>query len=202
MNGAQRKIVRASNVPAPGVHELRGRLVSSSGKLHGGLVLSVLDRRTGAVVVSASPPVRLSELLATGLGGSLGNKGGCAIALNLAKTSMLFVNAHFAAHQKHVEQRNADFARIDAMLAAGFDEEAVHKAVRLTDLSEYKRRQGYGSRYAGAMVGISNWAPPEFNPDGTIMTDVSAGGAGSSRSIGDSDRRRDDEASHGSLVPL
>lgn len=31
---------------------------------------------------------------------------------------------------------------IDAMLAAGFDEEAVHKAVRLTDLSEYKRRQG------------------------------------------------------------
>jgi NAD+ synthase (glutamine-hydrolysing) len=31
---------------------------------------------------------------------------------------------------------------IDAMLAAGFDEEAVRKAVRLVDLSEYKRRQG------------------------------------------------------------
>ncbi len=31
---------------------------------------------------------------------------------------------------------------IDAMLAAGFDEAAVLKAVRLVDLSEYKRRQG------------------------------------------------------------
>ena len=31
---------------------------------------------------------------------------------------------------------------IDAMLAAGFDEAAVRQAVRLVDLSEYKRRQG------------------------------------------------------------
>jgi NAD+ synthase (glutamine-hydrolysing) len=31
---------------------------------------------------------------------------------------------------------------IDAMLAEGFDAEAVHQAVRLVDLSEYKRRQG------------------------------------------------------------
>ena len=31
---------------------------------------------------------------------------------------------------------------IDAMIAAGFDADAVHQAVRLTDLSEYKRRQG------------------------------------------------------------
>jgi NAD+ synthase (glutamine-hydrolysing) len=31
---------------------------------------------------------------------------------------------------------------IDAMLAAGFEEAAVRQAVRLTDLSEYKRRQG------------------------------------------------------------
>ncbi|MCU0857060.1 MAG: NAD+ synthase [Pontiellaceae bacterium] len=31
---------------------------------------------------------------------------------------------------------------VDAMIAAGFDEAAVRKAVRLVDLSEYKRRQG------------------------------------------------------------
>jgi NAD+ synthase (glutamine-hydrolysing) len=31
---------------------------------------------------------------------------------------------------------------VDAMLTAGFDETAVRKAVRLVDLSEYKRRQG------------------------------------------------------------
>ena len=31
---------------------------------------------------------------------------------------------------------------IDAMLASGFNEAAVLKAVRLVDLSEYKRRQG------------------------------------------------------------
>ncbi|MEI8205532.1 MAG: hypothetical protein WCG03_01485, partial [Kiritimatiellales bacterium] len=31
---------------------------------------------------------------------------------------------------------------VDAMIAAGFDEAVVRKAVRLVDLSEYKRRQG------------------------------------------------------------
>ena len=54
--------------------------------------------------------------VATGLAGTLGNKGGVAIALNVAKTSMLFVNAHFAAHQKNVAHRNADFHRIDSQL--------------------------------------------------------------------------------------
>ena len=52
----------------------------------------------------------------TGLGGTLGNKGGTALAMTIGKTSFLFVNAHFAAHQKKVEQRNADFHNIDAKL--------------------------------------------------------------------------------------
>ena len=36
--------------------------------------------------------------------------------LSVGGTSLLFVNAHFAAHQHKVKERNADFARIDARL--------------------------------------------------------------------------------------
>lgn len=58
-----------------------------------------------------------SAHVATGIGGGrVGNKGGCALALSIGKTSFLFVNAHFAAHQTKVEQRNADWHRIDSTL--------------------------------------------------------------------------------------
>ena len=55
--------------------------------------------------------------VANGLGnGTIGNKGAVALAMCVGRTSFLFINAHFAAHQTKVEQRNADFARIDTML--------------------------------------------------------------------------------------
>ncbi len=40
--------------------------------------------------------------------------------------------------ERYVEQQQG----VPDILAAGFDEEAVRKAVRLVDRSEYKRRQG------------------------------------------------------------
>jgi hypothetical protein len=58
----------------------------------------------------------VSTGLSTGFAGSLGNKGGVAIALTLGHTSFLFVNAHLAAHQHKVAERNADFHRIDTGL--------------------------------------------------------------------------------------
>jgi hypothetical protein len=58
-----------------------------------------------------------SAHVATGIGnGTLGNKGGVAIGLAIGRTSFLFVNAHFAAHQHKTEQRNADWQRIDSSL--------------------------------------------------------------------------------------
>ena len=47
----------------------------------------------------------------------LGNKGGVGVALTyMNHTRLLFVNAHFAAHDHKVTQRQADYLRIKAGL--------------------------------------------------------------------------------------
>ncbi|GFR45016.1 hypothetical protein Agub_g6327 [Astrephomene gubernaculifera] len=61
--------------------------------------------------------VRTSSV-ATGVGNVLGNKGGVAITFKLAGAQVLLVGSHFAAHDQHVERRNADFHRICAGLFA------------------------------------------------------------------------------------
>ncbi|KAI1286204.1 Synaptojanin-1 [Halotydeus destructor] len=48
----------------------------------------------------------------TGLGGATGNKGGVAIRFRYHASSLAFVCAHFAAGQKLVMDRNADYAEI------------------------------------------------------------------------------------------
>lgn len=50
--------------------------------------------------------------IATGVGNVLGNKGAVAISLQLSHTKLLFIGAHFAAHDEMVDRRNADFQRI------------------------------------------------------------------------------------------
>lgn len=49
---------------------------------------------------------------ATGAGGLLGNKGGCAIRFQCYDTSVCFVSAHLAAHRNAVAARNDDYATI------------------------------------------------------------------------------------------
>ena len=46
----------------------------------------------------------------------LGNKGAVAAALTVRSTRLLFICAHFAAHEKQIQQRNAEAARIRAGL--------------------------------------------------------------------------------------
>ena len=58
------------------------------------------------------------SLAPSGMGNVLGNKGGVAIALCFDNTKLLFVTAHFAAHEKMLAQRNADFHRINRLLFA------------------------------------------------------------------------------------
>ncbi|PWY97211.1 LOW QUALITY PROTEIN: DNase I-like protein [Testicularia cyperi] len=48
----------------------------------------------------------------TGMGGRYGNKGAVIARMVLQDTSLVFVNSHLAAGQKHVKQRNADIADI------------------------------------------------------------------------------------------
>ncbi|KZT73474.1 DNase I-like protein [Daedalea quercina L-15889] len=57
------------------------------------------------------------DAVTTGLiGGRVGNKGGVGISANIAGTTLLFINAHLAAHEGKVQHRVADFAKIKAEL--------------------------------------------------------------------------------------
>ena len=53
-----------------------------------------------------------SAAVATGMGNTLGNKGAVGISIKIARTRFVFVNAHLAAHQNAVKQRNKDYAKI------------------------------------------------------------------------------------------
>lgn len=53
-----------------------------------------------------------SDSVGTGLMGRFGNKGGVGLRFDLHSTSFCFVNAHFAAHQEHVDKRNDDFRQV------------------------------------------------------------------------------------------
>ncbi|KAJ7274558.1 Endonuclease/exonuclease/phosphatase [Mycena haematopus] len=51
------------------------------------------------------------------IGGRVGNKGGVGISVDLDGTTLLFINAHLAAHEGKVNHRLANFAKIKAELA-------------------------------------------------------------------------------------
>ncbi|KAJ7773047.1 inositol polyphosphate phosphatase [Mycena metata] len=50
------------------------------------------------------------------IGGRVGNKGGVGISIDLDGTTLLFINAHLAAHEGKVNHRLANFAKIKAEL--------------------------------------------------------------------------------------
>jgi phosphatidylinositol-bisphosphatase len=50
--------------------------------------------------------------VATGFANFVGNKGGTQVGFRVGRTSLLFTNAHLAAHQSKMKDRTAGFARI------------------------------------------------------------------------------------------
>lgn len=50
--------------------------------------------------------------VATGIGNVMGNKGGAQVAFDLGHTSILFINAHLAAHMNKMSERTKNFTRI------------------------------------------------------------------------------------------
>lgn len=50
--------------------------------------------------------------VATGFGNVMGNKGGVQVGFSLGRTSVLFINAHLAAHANKMEERSRNFTRI------------------------------------------------------------------------------------------
>lgn len=71
--------------------------------VHRGIVPLLRDVRSFAVATGLGLGAR---------GATLGNKGGVGIAFNIGATSCIFVNSHFAAHQKNVAERNEHFFQI------------------------------------------------------------------------------------------
>ncbi|VDP01990.1 unnamed protein product [Soboliphyme baturini] len=57
-----------------------------------------------------------TDMVKTGFGGAVGNKGGVAIRFLLHCTPLCFVCSHFAAGQMQVQERNSDFAEISRKL--------------------------------------------------------------------------------------
>ena len=50
-----------------------------------------------------------SGAVATGIGGTLGNKGGVGISMWFGNTKLVVANAHLAAHQNAVKRRNEEY---------------------------------------------------------------------------------------------
>mmetsp|Transcript_24339 Transcript_24339/g.35686 ORF Transcript_24339/g.35686 Transcript_24339/m.35686 type:complete len:505 (+) Transcript_24339:266-1780(+) len=57
-----------------------------------------------------------SAAVACGVANKLGNKGGVAVSMKIADSRFVIVNAHLAAHQNDVDERNAQIAKIFAEL--------------------------------------------------------------------------------------
>ena len=58
----------------------------------------------------------VSGTAACGVGNTMGNKGGIGIGFSIAGTRIHIVNAHLAAHDNAIAQRNADFKKISTLL--------------------------------------------------------------------------------------
>jgi len=58
-----------------------------------------------------------SHAIPTGVCDKLGNKGGIAVAITIAKSTFCFLTAHLAAHQHQIDRRIYEFAKISKEIA-------------------------------------------------------------------------------------
>ncbi|KAH9988985.1 hypothetical protein BJV77DRAFT_1018835 [Russula vinacea] len=79
-----------------------------------GIYLAIFVHRDAKHLVRGTSK---SAVTAGLIGGRVGNKGAVGISLKIANTTMLFVNAHLAAHEGRVPNRLANLAKIKNELA-------------------------------------------------------------------------------------
>ena len=66
----------------------------------------------------------------------LGNKGGVGIRITIAGSRILFVNAHLAAHQNAVKERNAQFRRIEVELSEMLRQQDSNQSSKITSQTD------------------------------------------------------------------
>eukprot|EP01083_Nonionella_stella_P014314 40230_1 len=76
----------------------------------------------------------LAEESATGMGGVVGNKGGCGIRFRVQNTSICFVCCHLEAHKEEVEERNEDYHEILKELTFETEDEKTDGAILSHDV--------------------------------------------------------------------
>jgi hypothetical protein len=121
-----------------------------------------------SVVTSAAVP--------TGVGSTLGNKGGVGLHFQVGGTRLLVVNAHLAAHQTAEKRRNAEFNRIDKMIPVLLEK----KQAAIAPKSPTNGRGGiFGNGFAPKLAGVSSASATPPRPD-SQTTDKRSGAPTSS----------------------
>lgn len=73
-----------------------------------------------------------SAALPMGIGNTLGNKGAVSLSFKVGATRFCFVNAHFEAHQRSWETRNAQFSRTHREIPALLQKAEISREIGLS----------------------------------------------------------------------
>ncbi|KAF7327614.1 hypothetical protein MKEN_00340600 [Mycena kentingensis (nom. inval.)] len=120
-HGGQHAPATPADISAPKPLSARGTPVERKGpyqllvkeRLMGLYMAIYIHRDLRPLVKGMSRSVVTTGLLR----GRVGNKGGVGISLSIGGTTLLFINAHLAAHENKVHHRLADLAKIKAELS-------------------------------------------------------------------------------------
>ena len=138
-------------------------VVLASEFLVGVMVLALCKRKLRPAITHVHTGIAV-----TGLLGVMGNKGACAVRMNVHDSSCVFVVSHLAAHRGNVEGRNADFHSIMSKLEF---RDGVKRAVEVPEGGEAAAGEG-----GGAAAGAEH---PEEGEGGAADDDASVmGGLG------------------------
>lgn len=117
------------------------------------------------------------------MGNTLGNKGAVAISMRIGKTKFAFANAHLAAHQNAVKQRNNDYSKISKEMPLLLLKSEMKTKARL----DFRINKANNLSIAATRSKRSNSNAAGDNPNSSIVS------ASHSQPYEDSSPRRDIE---------
>lgn len=103
-----------------------------------------------------------SAAVAFGVGNTLGNKGAVALLLRIGSLKLVIVNAHFAAHQNAVRQRNNEFHKANRLLPGLLSKKESFHVKALSSSSPVDLASPFPTTPAGASVSTTPGEMPEF----------------------------------------